>query len=806
VDTLWQDVRHAARLLARSPAFAATAVATIALAVGANTAIFSVVDAVLLRPLAFGEPDRLVRIWEANPSMNLPFFSASEPNWRDWREQSHSLARLAAFRRMRRNVTGTGEPETVDGAAVSADFFETLAVRPLLGRGFMGGDDAAGAPPVALVGHGLWRRRFGGDPQAVGREVTIDGRPHTIVGVLPASLDFRGIELWTPLVPNAESGNRRHHVLGVVGRLAAGATVETARADLQAVAARLAASYPDSNRDWTVRIERVEDWLIESPVRRALVLLLGAVGFVLLIACANLASLQLARAAGRQRELAVRAALGAGRGRLARQLLTECLLLGLLGGTLGLAVAFWGVEGLRRFGPDDLPRLATVALDARVLAFNLAASLVTGLLFGLAPALQASRTVLRGLREDSRTVTAAGRARLRGALVVGEVALSLALLVGAGLLVRSFLQLQRVPLGFRAGGVLTAQINPAATRYPDAARRTALFDEIVRRVVALPGVEAAGLTNIVPFGGGNSGIDVTPEEGADRLPGGRLAADWRAVSPGFFAALGVPRVRGRTFTDADGARRVAGAEPACVVVVSAGLAEALWPGLDPLGRRFRTGGAAGGWCTAVGVVGDVRNLELETEPRPAFYFPAPLYPQASMSLLVRSSVDRGSLVTAVRREVAAVDADLPLSSIRGMEEIVSATASQPRFSALLLGLLSAASLVLAAVGLYGLLSNWVGERTREFGVRLAVGARPSDVLALVLRQGMLLGLAGLVLGLVAAAGLTRLLGGLLFGVGQTDLVTYAGVCVLLAGTVAVACYLPARRASLMDPVAALRFE
>jgi predicted permease len=799
MERLTQDLRYALRLLLRSRAFTATAVATIALAVGANTALFSVVDGVLLRPLPFRAPGRLVRVWEANPSMNLPFFSVSRPNLTDWRAQARSFEDVAAYRRARRNVTGD-PPELLETAAVSAGFFDVLGVSPRIGRTFAAGEDGPGARPLAVIGDGLWRRRFASDPGVVGRTLTLDGQPHEVVGVLPATFELLEIEVWTPLVPTPDLENRRQHVLGVLARLRDGATVEGARAELGGVASRLEAQYPDSNRGWTVRIESVRDWLVDPTVRQGLLVLAGAVGFVLLIACANLASLQIARGSARQRELAVRAALGAGRGRLTRQLLTESVLVALLGGAAGLALAYWGVEALKRLGPAGVPRLDDVTVDARVLAFNLAVSVFAGVLFGLAPALQSARTASEALREGTRTAGASpARRRLRGALVVAEVALSLVLLVGAGLLVRTLLALHRAPLGFDPAGVITAQLNLPRTRYESRDQQLALYDEVLRRVRAVPGVDGAALTNIAPFAGGNSGIDVRAEEALDRAETG-LAADWRAVSPGFFQVMKVPLRSGRTFAESD-----RGDSP-CVVLASQRLAETLWPGRDAVGRRLRGGGADQGLCTVIGVVGNVRHVELDDEARPALYLAAGQFPRESATLVVRSAARPEAVLAAVRGAVAAVDPELPLSRVRTLEDLVQGASAQPRFHTLLLGLMAGLALVLAVVGLYGLLAMWVGERTREFGIRLAIGARPAHLLSLVLGQGLGLALVGLGLGIPAAWAASRLLGGLVYGVSVTDAATYAGVSLLLAATAALACYVPARRAARVDPSVALRYE
>jgi predicted permease len=806
MDRLLQEARHAARRLRRARAFTATAVGTLAVVIGANTAIFSVVSAVLLRPLPYRDPDRLLRIWEANPSMDLPFFSASRLNFDDWRAQARSFAAMEAFRRGRANVSGDGEPETVETLAVTSGFFGLLGVAPATGRPFADGEDRPEATRVVVVGDAFARRRFGDAPRALGQSLRLDGQVHQVVGVLAPGFQFGRfgiVDVFLPLTPQAEDPNRRHHVLGVIGRLAAGTTRAAATAELETIAGRLAGQFPDSNRGWTVRVATFEEWIVDEEVRRALLVLLGAVGFVLLIACANLASLQLARSVARHREMAVRTALGAGRGRLLLALLSESLMVSAAGGLFGLALAVWGVDALRAALPPAVTRANAIGLDRNVLLFNLGASVFTGLLFGIVPALVASRQTGESLRDDPRTVTGGAGRVFRRALVGVEVALSIVLLVGAGLLVRTLLHLQHVPLGFQPAGVLSAQLNPSPSRYPDADRRRALYDEVLGRARALPGVTAAALTNIVPFGGGNSGIDVTAADAPSALAeGDALAVDWRAVSAGYFEAMRVPLLAGRTFAPADTAR----ADGPCVVLASERLARSLWPDRDAVGRRLKTGGAGSGWCTVLGVVGNVKNLELGVEPRPALYLAAAQFPQATMSLLVRSDLPRAALLASLRRELAAADPELPLSEVRSLAEVLEGPAAQPRFNAALLGGLAGCALLLAAVGLYGLLSYWVAERTRELGVRMAVGAQAADVLALVMGQGMRVALGGVAAGAVLAWGASRLLRGLLFGVGGGDPATYALVGAVVAAIAALACYVPARRASRLDPLVALRRE
>jgi predicted permease len=788
---LRQDLVYAFRQMGKAPVFTLIAVLTLALGIGATTAIFSVLDAVVLRPLPYPEPDRLMRIWESNPQTDQ--FSVSDPNFLDWRKESRSFADLAAIRFTTPSLTGDGEPVRLTAAAVTASLFPVFGVKPALGRTFLPEEDRpGGATQVAVLSHPLWQSRFGGDPAILGRTLRLEGRSYTVIGVMPAGFAFPDwAELWLPLAPDA-SADRTDKWLDVVGRLKPGIPVEQARADLDVVARRLAERHPDSNRDWGAHIIPFTEWLVGPQVTQTVLVLFSGVGLLLLMACVNVSNLLLARATVRGREMGLRSALGAGRARLIRQLLTESVLLAGCGAAAGLGVAYASVRLLRAFGPDDVPRLDQVSLDGRVLAFTLATALVTGLLFGLAPALQASRADLYALlQQGGRAAMSAGR-RLRDALVVGELAMAMMLLIGAGLMIGSFLRLQRADSGFEMDGVLTVQLELPEKEYPWE-RRHLFFSEVQERVAALPGVRATGATNTAPFGSFQPTITFSVEGREPQGEEGFLSADWRSVTPGFFHALGIPLRRGRLFTGAD---REGTPD---VVVITQTTADRLWPGEDPIGRRIRWGGLDGGALTIVGVVGDVRDLDIAQEPRQILFLPYQQLPWPQMTLLIKTDGPQAGLAAAIRREIRAVDGDLPIPEVQPLRQSLSNAVATPRFRMFLFGIFAAVALVLATTGVYGVMMFAVAQRTREIGVRLALGARPWSVVGLVLRRGLLLTLLGIALGWTGAFALTRFLASLLYGTAPTDAATFAAVALLLAGVATVAGYLPARRAAAIDP-------
>jgi putative ABC transport system permease protein len=811
IETLLKDVRYAARVLLKSPGFTAVAVVTLALGIGANTAIFSVVNSVLLRPLPYPNAGRIAAIQELNEKGTRVQVTAA--NFLDWRRQNTVFERLAAILSRPANLAVGEEAERVNLAMTSADFFEVFGVRPQLGRLFLPEDERAGHAPVAVLSHGLWLKHFGGDPSTVGRSVTLDGQTYTIIGVAPAGFEYPDkTAVWVPpfqLVPtlgpqmDVES-TRGFGFLSAVGLLKPGVSVRQADDEMAVITARLRQQYPEANNNRFDRVESLRANIVgESGT--ALLLLLGAVGLVLLIACANVANLMLARAASRVKEVAVRLALGATRLRLVRQLLVESVLLALVGGGAGLLLGWWGVGMLRGLLPSDFPRAQAIGVDLRVLGFTFLVSLLTGVLFGLAPALRATKTDLNeSLKEGGRGGAGDGRSsRVRSLLVVSEVALSLVLLVGAGLLFRSFLRLQEVELGFRPEHILTFSIAPSGPNFTRDPQYSAFYSQVAGRVGALPGVTAVGVINTLPLSKGpTSGFQV---EGQTQLPKDRWPrVNYRSVSPDYFRAVGVPVLKGRAFDAHD--------DPSAppVVIVNQSLARRDFPGEDPVGKRINLGGVTSNgqplWWEIVGVVGDVRSLELRSEAEPELYTSYLQDPFAGMSYVVRASVGPEGLIPSVREVVREVDRAQPVTDFREMEQIVNEAAAQPRFNSLLLAAFAGLSLLLAAAGIYGVMSYGVTQRTREIGLRMALGAQGRDVLRLVVGRGMGLTLLGVGLGLAASFGLTRVLRSLLFGVSETDPLTFAGVSLVLALVAFLACLVPARRAAKVDPMVALRYE
>ena len=785
----------------------ALAVLAIALGIGATTAIFSVVNALLLRPLPYRDPGQLVWAWERTPQGRRA--GVSPANFMDWRAQSRAFGQMAAYDFVGFNLTGGPEPEQIVGAWVSADFFSLLGVEAALGRGFRPEEDRPRGERVVVIGHGLWQRRFGSDPGIVGRKIQLNGESFTVVGVLPRDFWFMlgTVELWAPLVLNAgQLGDREARSFDVIARPRAGVSRAQAAAEMETIAARLAAAHPRTNGGWGVMLESIEENFL-SYFRPTLFLLLGAAGVVLLISCANVANLLLARATARGREIAIRAALGATRWRIVRQLLAESLLLALAGGACGALLAWWGVDLVVALIPGEIQRripggVGAVGFDARTLGFAALVSLFTGLLFGLAPALHASRPDLtRALKVGGAAGEGRGRRRARDLLVVAEIALALVLLAGAGLLIRSLVRVQRAELGFDPRHVLRMGLPMTGAGDSAGGEQAARYRRILERVAALPGVQSAALANNLLAGPRDPGLPLTIEGRAAAAPGETPLAINRVVSPNYFETLGVPLRAGRDFNEWDrpGAPAVA--------IISRSLAERHWPGADPLGRRLRLGGSQSDspWLTVVGVVGDVRH-PLSAAPQPTVYRAQGQTPRAWMYLIARAAPDPAALFAAARGAVREAEAGQAISGLGTMEEWLGESVAEPRFVMTLLGLFAAVAVALAAVGVYGLMSYAVGRRTREIGVRVALGAQAGDVVRLVVREGMWLALAGIALGLIVAAAASRLLAPFLFGLDPADPPTLVSISLLLAGVALLACYLPARRAARVDPLVALRHE
>ena len=818
---LMQDLRYGMRMLRRNRGFAAVAVAALALGIGANTAIFSVVNGVLLHPLPYRDPDRLMRLSESSP--DFATMSVACPNFVDWRERNRSFSGLASVRWEDYDITGGGQPEHVDGKMVSADFFRVLGIHPVLGRDFDAQADRVGSAPVALLGGGLWSRRFGSNPAVLGSQITLTGRGYTIVGIVPAGFEFEGradvytlLEQWDDFVARARE---MHPGMYVVGRLKPGVTRGQAQSEMTAIAARLAEAYPKSNAKHGVNVTPLES-VIVGDCRSTLMVLLGAVAFVLLIACANVANLLLARFTGRQKEIAIRAAIGAGRGRVIRQLLTESVLLALAGGAAGLAIAAWGTRAVLAAAPGGLPRMNEIGVDGPVLAFTLGVSLFTGIVFGLAPALNAAAKDLHEtLKEGSRGVSA-GHRRLRSLLVVSEVAAAMVLLAGAGLMLRTVWSLFRLNPGFDPGHVLTFQVSqsPANATASDE-RILQTVQQTVDRIQSVPGVKSAGITSMIPLGGNDNEmpfyVNGRPRPASQ---GDMLWALLYTTDPGYQKTMGIPLLRGRYIGRQDMHRG------AHVAVIDEVLARTVFPREDPLGKSIMIGDVSGSLgpeaaapMEVVGVVGHVSHWGLDRDTgakvRNQLYLPVSQIPEQFLKGMVGSSVfvvrtggDPLSALAAVRGAVVGTGNDQPVYGARTMSAVVSASIADRRFSMLLLGIFGGLALLLAAVGIYGVISYNVALRTREIGIRMALGAGQSDVLKAVVGQGMLPVLAGLAIGLALAFGLTRLMAGMLFGVRAGDPTTFLGVAGVLAAVAFLATWLPARRAVRVAPSAALRCQ
>lgn len=799
MDTLWQDVRYALQQIRRSPGFAVVAAATLALGIGANTAIFSVVNAVLLRPLPYQQPQRLV-------SVELDGLNY-EGTFLQFGERAKSLD-VAAYRGGELSLTGRGEPLYLRSVATSSNLFSILGVDAILGRAFLATESQTGSDAVVILSYGLWQARFGGDPAIMGEQIRLDSTNRTVVGVMPAGFHFpdANTELWVPLALDpANHVDLWSTTATMIGRLRPGVTLVQARAEVAALAPQMLQLFPWSMPEKYGRQATavpLREHLV-GDVRPMLLILLGAVGFVLLIACVNVANLLLVRTAARQRELAIRAALGAGRRRLMRQLLTESMILALLGGALGLLLAIWGVQALTASLPSNTPRLSEIGIDGRVLAVTLVVALATGLLFGLLPAFRSARSNAQAVLKEGGRGSSAGRERrhLSGVLVVSEVALAVVLVTGAGLLMRSFLRLLQTDPGFRTEQLLSATIAPPTFRYTTEPSRRLFYQELVERIDALPGVQTAAVTSRLPFGGKNYGSVFAVEGRPDPARTGNWPwADVGAVvSTGYLHTVGAPLLRGRGFTEAD--REGAPG----VVLINESLARHFWPHEDPLGKRIRQPGDTG-WSTIVGIVGDVKHDQLGEAQKGAFYRPLLQRSVDYPSVVVRTTADPDAFTVRLRDAVASVDSDTPVSDIRTMTQLVSTSLARPRFAMALLAAFGVLALVLGAVGIYGVIAYSVSQRTHEIGLRMALGAQPGDVLRMVTRHGTALTLAGIATGLAASFALTRLLASLLYGVSTLDPVTFIAAPILLFAVALLASYVPAHRAARIDPVIALREE
>ena len=809
IGNLGQDLRYGLRMLAKNPAFTAVAVLALALGIGANTAIFSVVNALLLRPLPYKNPDQLVMVWENLSHLGFPKNTPSPANFLDWRRQATVFEGMAAFAIRSYNLTGVGEPERLDGRRVSANLFDLLGVKPIIGRTFVPEEDRPGTN-VVLLSENLWKRRFGGDPGVIGRALTLNNESYTVIGVLPASVRLHASgnwrdQVWVPLAfPAEEAAGRGDHFLKVIARLKLGVTLAQARSEMETIAARLAQEYPKYNMRAGAVVNPLQEEMV-GDMKPALLILLGAVAFVLLIACANVANLLLARAAARQKEIALRLALGADRARLTKQLLVESVLLSLLGGVAGVALTYGALQLLTRSIPPNVAQADAIAIDAKVLIFTLLISVVTGLIFGLVPASQASHLDLNDtLKEGGRDSGAGVRGkRLRSSLVIAEVAVSFILLIGAGLLINSFMHLRSLDPGFRADHLLALNVELPEIKYPDTARRVAFFDDVLRRVRALPGVQSVAAAGNLPFTYNGDSTSIAVEGIPDPPPDQWLDVIWRTIGPGYFRTMGIPIVRGREFNEGDTLEKTLG------VVVSEQTAQHYWPNDDPIGKRLKVGSTASDapWRTVIGVAKDVRQNDFIAEPKMQMYFS---YKQVKTlvanALVVRTAVDPLSLATSVRNAIWAVDKDQPVSNIDSMENIVAGAVARQRFSMLLLAIFAGLALALAAVGIYGVMSYSVAQQTREIGIRMALGAKRSDVLKMTVKEGLKLVAVGLVVGLVAAFLLTRVMASLLFGISATDPITFISISLALLAVALLASYIPALRATRVDPLIALRAQ
>lgn len=812
METLFKDLRYAMRSLLQHPGFTVIAVITLALGIGANTAMFSVINAVLLRPLPYHEPQRLVTIWEQSPERGLYQMPVSFANLRDWVDQNHTFDQISAYTFTSLNLIGAGEPAKLDAVRVSSNLFSLIGAAPQFGRTFLPEEDREGASNVVILSNAVWKDRFGADSGIVGRSLTLNNQSYTVVGVMssgfqfPVGFGYMGkvlndpIDLYVPVAATSDESRRGSYSFFALGRLKPGVTIDQARAEMNAIESRLEQQYPGSNTGIGISLIPTQEQTVKE-IRPALLVLLGAVAFLLLIACANIANLLLARAASRQKEMAIRSALGASRLRILRLLLTESVLLSFVGGVVGLLIAVWSTKALMALAPDNIPRLNEVGVDTRVFGFALVVSLITGIVFGLVPALHATKPNLNeGLKEGLRgSMESTFGKRTRRVLVVTEVALSLMLLIGAGLLIKSFLRLQQENLGFNPENLLAVSLELPDSTYPEDRQQAAFFKEALARLGTVPGVKSVGTTTGLPLTLSLSGSDFRIEGRPEPEAGQEMIIETRSVSPGYFGTLDVPVLKGRDFSDRDNSDAPAAA------IINAELARVYFPNEDPISKRISFDDRQT-WMSIVGIVGDVKQQGLDSNAKPEVYFPYLQIPAPSMSVVVRTVSNPLSAVGAVKSQIQTIDKDLPIGDAETMQQLLAESSSGRRFNTLLLTLFATVAVMLAVVGIYGVMSYSVTQRTHEIGIRMAVGAQPSDVFRIVIGQGMLLAVVGVAFGLVGAFALTRLMTTMLFGVEPTDPLTFTSLAVLLIGVGLAACYLPGRRATKVDPLVALRSE
>jgi len=797
---MWQDIRYGLRLFIKNPVFTIIACLTLAIGIGANTAIFSVMNSVLLRPLPYPAAERLVVIRETRQP-HFALAAVATGNFLYWRDQSKAFERMAAYRRADFNLSGGGEPVNVQGALISAELFRLLGINPAVGRDFSLEEEQPGRNNVALVSHNIWRRHLSADP-GLGRTLKLNGKSYDIVGVMPPNTSFPDseTEVWTPFGFDAAARNDHvRHNISVIARLKEGESLERASAEMDAVARRLGTESPDTNAAWGVKVRPMLQDIV-GDIRPALFVLFGTVAFVLLIACANIVNLLLARAASRQKEFAIRITLGAGRWRILRQLMTESLLLSLMGGALGLVFAYIGIRVLLAYAPADLPRAGDIVIDSRALAVTLLISLLTSVVFGILPALQAANPNLTETLKEGARGSTGGRKRIRGLLVVAEFALSFMLLVGAGLMIKSLWQLRQVNPGFQPDNVLTLRISLPQTKYPEQIQQATFAEQLLKRVASLPGVQAASVATTLPMSGTLiQGFSI--QEKPFPPPDPQLPTNYYAVSPDYFRAMEISLRRGRAFTERDMR------DAPKVAVINDTMARLYFNGEDPLGKHINISNEPQTWREIVGVVGDVKNDSLEaTKLGAQTYVPYAQKPVPNISLAVRTSTDPQALAVPIRREVLSIDSEQPIAKLQTMNQVIGTTIAQRQFNALLLFVFAVVSLVLAAIGIYGVIAYSVSQRAQELGIRMALGAGARDILKLVLSQGMFLAVVGVALGVAGAFALTRVLSTMLFGVSATDPTVFAAIMLLLCAVALLACYVPARRATKVSPLEAIRSE